>query len=141
MLNFRVCLRRINKPKNSWLRFDLEKLKDLTISEEFQAAIVEKFAPLLLLDEDLGAITNNINTVTTETASEVLGKSRRRSKSWVTNKILDMCDTRRKLKKDKDTAEGRAEYRKINKEIRREMEAKQRWIAEQCADYSDMVGR
>ena len=35
----RVRLRRINKPKNSRLRFDLEILKDATISEEFQAAI------------------------------------------------------------------------------------------------------
>ena len=41
MMNFRVSLRRINKPKNSRLRFDLEKLKVPTISEEFQAAIGE----------------------------------------------------------------------------------------------------
>ena len=72
-LNFRVRLRRLNKPKNDWLRFDLEKLKDPAISEEFQAAIGGQFAPPLLLEEDPKAITNNFNTVMMmETANKVL---------------------------------------------------------------------
>ena len=79
MMNFRVRLRRLNKPKNKRLRFDLEKLKDPAISEEFQATIGEQFAPLLLL-KDLEAITNNFNTVMMETANKALGKSRRKSK-------------------------------------------------------------
>lgn len=53
MMNFKVRLRRMNKPKNKWLRFDLAKLKDPAISEEFQATIGGKFVPPLLLEEDL----------------------------------------------------------------------------------------
>jgi len=49
-----------------------------------------------LLEEDLEAITNNFNKMMMETANKVLGKSHHKSKPWATNKILDMCDTRRK---------------------------------------------
>lgn len=36
-MNFIVFLKEIKKPRNSWLRFDLEKLKDPAIAEEFIA--------------------------------------------------------------------------------------------------------
>ena len=124
-MNFRVRLRRLKKPKNDRLRFDLQKLEDPAISEVFQAAIGGEFAPPLLLEEDLQAITNNFNTMMMETANKVgLGKSHRKSKPWVTDKILDMCDTRIKLKKVKNTTEGKVEYRKISKEIRKEKQSK-----------------
>ncbi|KAK3871096.1 hypothetical protein Pcinc_023742 [Petrolisthes cinctipes] len=140
MLNFRVRLRIVNKPKNTRLRFNLEKLKDPRISEVFQATVDGKFAPLLQLDEDLEAITNNFNSVMTETANEVLGKSQRKSKPWVTDFILELCDKRRNQKKKKNTPEGRAEYRKTNKDIRREMKyAKQRWITKQCTDIEEKL--
>ena len=112
------------EPKNDRLRFDLQKLEDPAISEVFQAAIGGEFAPPLLLEEDLQAITNNFNTMMMETANKVLGKSHRKSKPWVTDKILDMCDTRIKLKKVKNTTEGKVEYRKISKEIRKEKQSK-----------------
>ncbi|KAK3867667.1 hypothetical protein Pcinc_026891, partial [Petrolisthes cinctipes] len=130
--------RKVNKPKNTRLRFNLEKLKDPRISEVFQATVGSKFAPLLQLDEDLEAITNNFNSVMTETADEVLGKSQRKSKPWVTDFILELCDKRRNQKKKKNTPDGRAEYRKTNKDIRREMKyAKQRWITKQCTDIEE----
>ena len=78
MMNFRVHLKKVSKSKNTRLRFDLEKLKDPAISEEFHAVVSEKLAPLLLLDEDIETITNNLNTVMTETASKVLGTNRRK---------------------------------------------------------------
>lgn len=37
MQNFTVRLRKVTKSKNTRVKFDLEKLKDLTVSEEFQA--------------------------------------------------------------------------------------------------------
>ena len=79
-----------------------------------------------LLLEDLEAITNNFNKMMMETANKFLGKSHHKSKPWATNKILDMCDTRRTLKKVKNTTEGKE---KISKEIRKEMrESKARFF-------------
>ena len=110
-------MRRLKKPKNDRLKFDLQKLEDPAISEVFQAAIGGEFAPPLLL-EDLQAITNNFNTMMMETADKVLGKSHRKSKPWVTDKILDMCDTRGKVKKVKN--------RKMQKNQQRNQERNER---------------
>lgn len=113
------------------LRFGLVNRKYPDISEEFQATIGGKFASSLLLDEDLEAITNNLNKIMSETSNRVLEENQRKSKPWATDKILKLCDIKRNLKKEKNNIEGRSEYRKINKEFRREMkEAKQRRIVE-----------
>ena len=45
-----------------------------------------------------------------------------------TSKILDMCGTQHILKQKKSTEKGRADYREINKKIRKQIkEAKQVW--------------
>ena len=48
MMTFHFRLKRINKPKHSRLKFDLEKLKDPSVLEIFQAMIDGKFAPLIM---------------------------------------------------------------------------------------------
>ena len=37
-----------------------------------------------------------LNRTMTETATEILGKHR---KKWITNELMDMCDLRRELKR------------------------------------------
>ena len=72
----------------------------------------------------------------TETAEEVLGRQRRRHHPWVTNDILDLCDKRRDLKKNKHISpEGAAQYRIVNTNVRLKMkEAKETWLDQQCKD-------
>ena len=68
----------------------------------FQATIGGKFAPLIgLTDEDMDMDTmiTTYNIAVTDVASEILGKERRRKKTWVTKDVLDLCDKRRHLKK------------------------------------------
>ena len=74
----------------------------------------------------------------TDTAEEVLGKHRRRTKPWVTDQILEMCDKRREAKKKKDTTEGRKEYAKMNRDIRKDMKtANQKWIEDQFKEIEE----
>ena len=83
----------------------------------FQAAISGKFAPFIgLRDEDMDIDTTitTYNTAVTDAASEILGKERRRKKSWVTKDVLDLCDERRDLKKKRYEVEGVKEYREAN---------------------------
>ena len=48
----------------------------------------------------MGNITENINGALVDTASEILGRARKKKKkAWMTNEILDLCDRRRGLKK------------------------------------------
>ena len=103
----RTChlrLKRISKPKQTRLKFDLEKLKDPNVLETFQAMIGGRFAPLTIMsneDTDVDSMITTFNTAVTETASEILGKHRKKKKPWITAKILDLCDKRRELRKKK----------------------------------------
>ena len=122
------------------MKFNLEKLKDPNIHKTFQALIGGKFAPLTILKdteegEDLDTLTRNFSTAITDTAMEILGKHRPKKKTWITDDILEMCDKRRELKNKKHDAQGRSQYRDINKKIRKAIkQAKENWIEEQCEE-------
>ena len=87
MMIFRLRLKKTSKPKHTRLKFDLEKLKDPNVLENFQAMIGGRFAPLTIMNNEDTDIDSMItfNTVVTETASEILGKHRQKKKN------LDHC--------------------------------------------------
>ena len=71
MTCFRVKLKRMPKLQYTRLKFDLDKLKDPLVSEQFEAAIGGRFGPLLLFDNDSDIDTNvdNFEKATIETAT------------------------------------------------------------------------
>ena len=86
-MTFHLCLKRISKPKNTRLKFDLKKLKDPNVLETFKAMIGMKFAPLTIMnseDADRDLMITTFNTAVTETASEILQTSSE-------EKTLDHC--------------------------------------------------
>ena len=126
------------------IKFDLEKLKDPQVADAFQAMIGGKFAPLILLDADdteVGTLVNSFNKALTESAGEIVGKRRAVKRPWVTTSVLDLCDERRALKKERhETAEGARKYRAINQEIKKSIKkAKESWIDAQCQDIEDHI--
>jgi hypothetical protein len=142
ILNFRVRLKNIKKPKNTRLKFDLDKLKDPSIAESFQAKIGGRFAALLTLEEDAETTTNKVNETMIEVANEVLGKHHQKTQPWVTDEILGMCDERRDLKKVKNTVTGAAAYKEVSKKIRRGMKkAKEEWIEKQCTEIEESLNK
>ena len=72
MMTFHLRLKRISKPKNTRLKFDPEKLKDINVLETFQATTGGRSAPLTIMvneDADLDSMITTFNTAVTETAS------------------------------------------------------------------------
>ena len=70
---FHLRLKRISKPKHTRLKFDLEKLKNPSVLETFQAVIGGQSAPLTIMnngDTDLDSMIGTFNTAVTERASE-----------------------------------------------------------------------
>ena len=65
------------------------------------------FGPLLLLEGDAEAITNNFNEVMTEVATDILVFSRHKTQPLVIDDILNICDTRRLLKPQRKTPRGK----------------------------------
>ena len=81
MMTLHLHLKRISKPKHARLKFDLEKLKDPSVLEAFQAMIGGKFPPLSIMnteDADMDSMIITFNTAVTEAASEILGNIVRR---------------------------------------------------------------
>lgn len=107
-------------PKTIRLKFSLDRLK-VPPSQFFRTTIGGTFASLLALDDDVEAMTTSFTAKVTETANGMLGKYRRKSQTWVTKRILEMCDIRRNLKRLKNTTD-KEDYRKINKMIRKNEE-------------------
>ena len=95
----------------------------------FHATTGGRFAPLAtLVDANLDSMVAHFNKAVTDTAGELLGKQRRKSKPWVTPEILDLCDQRPDLKKRRGEPEGAKDYREIKRKIRTEMKmAKEIW--------------
>ena len=140
-MTFHLRLKRISKPKHSRLKFDLEKPKDPNVLETFQAMIGRKFVPLTIMDNedtDVDSMVTTFNTAVTETASEILGKHRRKKKLWVTAEILVLCNRRRELRKKQLVPEGSEKYREVNNNIKRCMKkAREKWIGEQCSEIEE----
>ena len=87
-------------------------------------------------------MTTKFNTVVTETANDILGKHRWKTKPLATEGILDMCDTRRDLKNNKNTESGAVTYGKICKEIRKGMsKAKEDWIEKKCTEVDENLNK
>ena len=99
--------------------------------EIFQAMIGGRFAPLTIMsneDTDIDSMITTFNTAVTDTASEILGKHRQKKKPWITAEILDLCDKRRELRKNRFEPEGSEKYKEVNNNINRCMKrAKENW--------------
>ena len=61
-----------------------------------------------------------------------------KKKNWVTAEILDLCDKRRELGKNRFEPEGFEKYKKVNNSIKRCMKkAKENCIGEQCSNIEE----
>ena len=63
----------------------------------------------------------NIRGALVDTASEVLGKVRKKKKFWMTNDILNLCDRRSLNNRRKESPLAIQNYSKFTQAIRRKM--------------------
>ena len=82
MMTFQTRLKNSRKPSQPKIRFDHEKLNDLTLMSAFQATKGGRFAPLATLvegDTDLDSMVTHFNKAVTDTAAELPGNAGRGS--------------------------------------------------------------
>ena len=89
-------LKKILRNHGPRFKFNLDRLKDPKVSDLFEATIGGIFAALNLLEENIDNLPEYVHGALVDTASEVLGKARRKKKPWITNDILDLCARRKK---------------------------------------------
>ena len=109
----------------------------MEVTDLFETTIGGKFAALNLLAENIDNLAENIQGALVDTASEVLGKVRKKkNKPWMSNDILDLYDRRRNLKKGrKEGPLAIQNYSQVNQVIRRKMkQANENWITHRCQE-------
>ena len=63
----------------------------------------------------------------------------RRKKPWITAEILDLCDKRIELRKNRFELERAEKYKEVNNNIKRCMkEAKENWIGKQRSEIEEI---
>ncbi|XP_042878322.1 craniofacial development protein 2-like [Penaeus japonicus] len=75
------------------------------------------------------------------TTNEILGKAKPIKRPWITPEILQKCEERRELKKNRFTNnESLGQYRKANKEVKRAIiKAKDNWVEKQAEDIEQSL--
>ena len=81
MMTTKLKLKQNLQRHGSRLMFNLEMLKDPKVADLFEATIGVKFAALDLREENIDNLTEDIHGAHVDTASEVLGKARKK-KPW-----------------------------------------------------------
>ena len=141
MCNLRLKLRSNKREKSKRIRYNVNKLKDQTISKAYSDHLDAQLSEIEknMKDCDLTEICSDFEQALTSSASEIIGKYRSKKQPWITDDILDLCDKRRTLKpKRKLNAESEHKYREINSKIRKMMlKAKEDWIQTQCKSIDD----
>ena len=116
LMNVRLKLRRNKLQKCGRIRYNIDKLKDTEIRNEFNVKIEGKFEPLLLL-EDPQEITHKFTGAVNDVAEEVLGKKRRTVK---------------------ESTRSEQEYKEANNRVKAEIKRpKSEWIEGICKDIQE----
>ena len=136
MCNLRLKRWSNKREKRKRIRYNVNKLKDQTISKAYSDHLDAQLSEIEknMKDCDLTEICSDFEQALTSSASEIIGKYRSKKQPWITGDILDLCDKRRTLKsKRKLNAESEHKYREINSKIRKMMlKANEDWIQTQC---------
>ncbi len=94
MMTMKLKLKRSTHRDQVRIRFNAEKLNDPNVAATFQAQLVEKFAALKGLIQDIDSFTNDFNEAIRSTADEVMGK-----RKSISDDAPSVCEIGRELSK------------------------------------------
>jgi len=123
-------------------KWNLDKL--ITMGKE---TVGKKLAEAIQRNTELGEnveeVWNRIKEGMKKGAEETIGfvEGKRIKKPWITREMIEKVEERRKYKGRSDET-GKRQYRKLNNELRREtQQAKEKWLAEECAEIEELERR
>ena len=141
MAKMELKLKKIQRSKRvrRWSLTNLEARK-----EQFQVALRKGIAKEIVCNEtDVDDRWKKLREVIKSGAASVFGfqKARTAKKPWVSDRMLEKMDERRKWKR-RNTEEGRRHYAKLNNELRRETDkAREQWWNTKCEELAEFDKR
>ena len=130
------------------LRFNVLKLKDTGVKQEFQLQIRNRFAELQYLEEEEGVEVENkwskIKQVFNEVAKETLGYRKANHKEWISHETWSLIEERKSIKaktlNELDIEQKRileAEYQRKDREVKRSARRDKRKFLDDLADEAE----
>ena len=127
-------------------KIDIEKL--LTNKEtkmEYQIELKNRFNCLLdTIDNlDIDEAVEKTNEIYKNVASEILGHIKPKKSIWISDKVIQLADERRKIKKTLNNRQSqKSAYNSVTREIRKEVEnSRVEWINKQCEKIEQLSAR
>ena len=125
-------LKRLYKgaPKKRW---DIAKLKQQEVQEEFEKNIYEEIRSIENVPIETQREWSTLKEVITKNAEQVIGFEKRQSQAaWITGEIVDLIEKRRSVRSD-STEEGIARYKFLKNQITNKCrQAKETWMKDKC---------
>ena len=133
-IKMKLCLKK--KERNNRIRYDLEKLRNPQIANEYKEKLELVLSQINKDENNVTKIVSDIEKAIHLTAETIIGKYRRR-KNPGSLTIYFICVIKEEFYSlnalKKNNSDIKEEYREINISIRKQMKnAKENWIQEQC---------
>ena len=140
-------LKKIRQPTNTRDKFDIGRLKQPEVLQNFKIALRNRYQALTLErdeEESIDTSWNKLKNVYIDTSKEVLGRAKQQNKTWITAETLNIIDERRKIKdKILETPVGehlnnlRDVYKELDKQARRSVRRDKRKYTENLAEEAE----
>ena len=138
MISFKQKFKSQRKQKSIHKNYNIEQLNNnSSILAQYRDTIENEIKNKLMHNTiNSDETTDILNRIISETATKVIGFKRKKTKPWITEDILELCDKRRSLKSQKSN--HLQEYNSLNKRIRKNMKkAKEYWLNNECKDIDN----
>lgn len=129
----RMKLRRVKKPRKP-VRFDFSKIDDM-----YRVEVKNKFQRLMEMDSEESTpneFWQDVKQVVLDTAQKTIPKRKNKRKPWLTEKVFDLADQRRKVKeKGLENTDTRREYQDLSRKVQKQIRSdKSYYIKQKCAE-------
>ena len=111
------------------------KLNVDDIAPEYTIAVKNRFSTLIQIAEEMEPeiLASEIRDILKDEGKKHLKKRPKKSKKWISEETLEKVQERKQLKKIKNTEEGEANYKILNKEVKRLLKRdKKQYIKDKC---------
>ncbi|PIK41764.1 endonuclease-reverse transcriptase [Apostichopus japonicus] len=140
----KLKLKKQDKKANPRMKYDVSKLQNPAIKNQFSVELKDKFAVLEAVsdDVDIEAKWDNFYNAFNQSAKEVLGTRKRKQKPWIGVESWKKVEERKHIKMKIENAKSirikqqlQAEYKAKDKEVKSSMRSdKRKWVDSLAGD-------
>ena len=150
----KLKLKRAPKREQRRTRYDVERLKDGEVNKEFCLKLSNRYEMLETESTEensdiLEQMSCNLEKAYNETAKEILGNKRHRTKPWISQNSWDLIEQRKEVNKKINNTNSeriknriREKYKEIDREVKKQVKKdKKTWVDNIAQEAEEAAGK